>query len=162
MRLDRYDIQILQILHEQGRITKSALADTINLSVSPCWERVKRLEEAGIIEGYGARINSDRLFKRSPVLLEVSLKQHSAEAFKRFEIAAQECKEVVECYATGGGVDYILKVMCEDIDQYQRLIDRWLASDLGIEKYYTYIVTKTIKQQQQALAITSNAVEDTA
>ncbi|MDX1268575.1 MAG: Lrp/AsnC family transcriptional regulator, partial [Oceanisphaera sp.] len=59
MRLDRYDIKILQILHRQGRITKSGLADAISLSISPCWERVKRLEEAGIIEGYGVRINSE-------------------------------------------------------------------------------------------------------
>jgi Lrp/AsnC family transcriptional regulator of ectoine degradation len=151
MRLDRYDMQILQILHEQGRITKSGLAEAINLSVSPCWERVKRLEAAGIIKGYGAIIDPELLCKRSPVLLEVSLKQHSAEAFQRFESAVQAYEEVVECYATGGGVDYILKVMCKDIDQYQRLIDRWLGSDLGIDRYYTYIVTKTIKQQPQQL-----------
>jgi Lrp/AsnC family transcriptional regulator of ectoine degradation len=151
MRLDRYDKQILQILHEQGRITKSGLAEAINLSISPCWERVKRLEAAGIIKGYGAIIDPELLCKRSPVLLEVSLKQHSAEAFQRFESAVQAYEEVVECYATGGGVDYILKVMCKDIDQYQRLIDRWLDSDLGIDRYYTYIVTKTIKQQPQQL-----------
>jgi Lrp/AsnC family transcriptional regulator of ectoine degradation len=151
MRLDRYDMQILQILHEQGRITKSGLAEAINLSVSPCWERVKRLEAAGIIKGYGAIIDPELLCKRSPVLLEVSLKQHSAEAFQRFESAVQAYEEVVECYATGGGVDYILKVMCKDIDQYQRLIDCWLGSDLGIDRYYTYIVTKTIKQQPQQL-----------
>jgi Lrp/AsnC family transcriptional regulator of ectoine degradation len=151
MRLDRYDIQILQILHTQGRITKSGLAETINLSISPCWERVKRLEAAGIIKGYSAIIDPELLSKRSPVLLEVSLKQHSAEAFQRFESAVQAYEEVVECYATGGGVDYILKVMCKDIDQYQRLIDRWLDSDLGIDRYYTYIVTKTIKQQPQQL-----------
>lgn len=147
MRLDRYDIKILQILHSNGRITKSSLAEEINLSVSPCWERVKRLEQAGIIQGYGARINPDLLFKRTPVMLEVSLKHHSASDFSRFEATVMNCKEVVECYATGGGVDYILKVMCEDIDQYQRLIDRWLTADLGIERYFTYIVTKTIKKE---------------
>ncbi|MBL1376911.1 Lrp/AsnC family transcriptional regulator [Zobellella iuensis] len=151
MRLDRYDIKILQILHQQGRITKSGLAEAINLSVSPCWERVKRLEDAGIIQGYGARINTEVLFRRSPVLVEVSLKQHSAEAFNRFEQAMQQCDQVVDCYATGGGVDYILKVMCDGIDQYQRLIDSWLTSGLGIERYFTYIVTKTIKQQQPRL-----------
>ena len=67
MRLDRYDVKILQILHDNGRITKSHLAETINLSVSPCWERVKKLEEAGIIEGYGAKVNTDILFKRTSV-----------------------------------------------------------------------------------------------
>jgi Lrp/AsnC family transcriptional regulator, regulator of ectoine-degradation genes len=152
MQLDRYDIKILQILHQQGRITKSSLAEAISLSVSPCWERVKRLEAAGIIEGYGARINTDVLFKRTPVLVEVSLKQHSAEAFQCFEQTMLDCEQVVDCYATGGGVDYILRVMCDGIDQYQRLIDGWLASNIGIERYFTYIVTKTIKQQPPGLA----------
>lgn len=146
MRLDRYDIQILQILQTQGRITKTGLAEAINLSVSPCWERVKRLEQAGIIEGYGARINSQVLGKQTSVLVEVSLSSHSASSMQRFEHAMTECEQVVDCYATGGGVDYVLRVLCDGIDQYQRLVDSWLASDLGIDKYFTYIVTKTIKQ----------------
>lgn len=148
MRLDKYDIKILQILSREGRITKSSLAEAINLSISPCWERVKRLEEAGVIQSYGARINTEILLKRSPVLLEISLKDHLAQTFDKFEAAVQNCDEVVECYATGGGVDYILKVMCESIDQYQRLIDTWLTADLGIERYFTYIVTKTVKRPQ--------------
>ena len=146
MRLDRYDIQILQILQQQGRITKTGLAEAINLSVSPCWERVKRLEQAGIIEGYGARINSQVLGKQTSVLVEVSLDSHSASSMQRFEHAMTECEQVVDCYATGGGVDYIIRVLCDGIDQYQRLIDSWLACGLGIDKYFTYIVTKTIKQ----------------
>ena len=146
MRLDRYDIQILQILQTQGRITKTGLAEAINLSVSPCWERVKRLEQAGIIEGYGARINSQVLGKQTSVLVEVSLNSHSASSMQRFEHAMAECDQVADCYATGGGVDYVLRVLCEGIDQYQRLVDSWLASELGIDKYFTYIVTKTIKQ----------------
>lgn len=156
MRLDRYDIKILHILHEQGRITKSGLAEAINLSVSPCWERVKRLEDAGIIQGYGARINTEALFKRTPVMVEVTLKQHNADAFQRFEKAMMQCDEVVDCYATGGGVDYMLRVMSEGIDHYQRLIDSWLVSDLGIERYFTYIVTKTIKQQAFKLEFLPN------
>lgn len=145
-RLDAYDIKILQILQQQGRITKSALAKAIHLSVTPCWERVKRLESLGIIEGYGARINVEALFKHTVVLLEVSLKQHHAQAFEQFEQAMQQANEVVECYATGGGVDYIVKVTCRDIEQYQALIDTWLDADIGIERYFTYIVTKTVKQ----------------
>jgi len=153
LRLDRYDIKILQILSREGRITKSSLAQEINLSISPCWERVKRLEKSGIIVGYGARINADVLIKRSPVLLEVTLKQHIAQTFAKFEATVQNCDEVVECYATGGGVDYILKIMCESIDQYQSLIDSWLTADLGIERYFTYIVTKTIKHKQDSLEL---------
>ncbi len=154
MRLDRYDVKILQILHQNGRITKSHLAEAINLSVSPCWERVKKLEQAGIIEGYGAKLNTDALFKRTSVMVEISLKEHNAQTFRRFEQVMMHTPEVSECYATGGGVDYILKVQSQDIDQYQRLIDNWLESGLGIERYFTYIVTKTIKRDVGELAIT--------
>jgi Lrp/AsnC family transcriptional regulator of ectoine degradation len=153
MRLDSYDLKILRILQSNGRITKSSLAEAISLSISPCWERVKRLEEAGIIRGYGAQLDTEILFKRAAVMVEISLKQHSREAFTRFESAMLDCPEVTECYATGGGIDYIVKVMARDIDQYQRLIDRWLMADLGIERYFTYIVTKTIKRSEPPLLL---------
>jgi Lrp/AsnC family transcriptional regulator, regulator of ectoine-degradation genes len=155
MRLDSYDLKILRILQHNGRITKSSLAEAINLSVSPCWERVKRLEEAGIIRGYGAQLNTEILLKRAAVMVEITLKQHNREAFQRFEKAMLDCPQVTECYATGGGVDYIVKVMAEDIDQYQRLVDRWLMADLGIERYFTYIVTKTIKCAEPPLELES-------
>ncbi|WP_105901374.1 Lrp/AsnC family transcriptional regulator [Vibrio gangliei] len=147
MQLDQYDLKILQILQENGRITKSQLADEIHLSVSPCWERVKKLEQAGVIEGYGARVNINKILKHTSVLVEISLKEHHSTAFKRFESVMCDTPEVTDCYATGGGVDYILKVQTNDIDQYQRLMDVWLDSELGIERYFTYIVTKTIKQR---------------
>ncbi|MGO1247388.1 MAG: Lrp/AsnC family transcriptional regulator [Oceanisphaera sp.] len=146
MRLDKYDMHILHILQQHGRITKSGLAQAINLSISPCWERVKRLEKAGIIEGYGARINAQLLSHKTPVLVEISLSNHSASTMKQFEQTMANCEQVADCYATGGGVDYVLRILCDGIDQYQRLMDSWLDSDLAIDKYFTYIVTKTIKQ----------------
>lgn len=153
MKLDRYDLKILEILARDGRITKSKLAEAINLSVSPCWERVKRLERAGIIEGYGARISDRVRVRRTPVWMQIELKQHNMEAFARFEQAMLATPEVTECVAVGGGVDYLVKVEAADIDQYQRLIDDWLISELGIERYFTYIVTKTVKRQAPPLRL---------
>lgn len=153
MKLDRYDFKILEILASNGRITKSRLAEAINLSVSPCWERVRRLEKAGVIEGYGARVNPRVLLRRTPVWMQIELKQHNAESFSRFENYVRNTPEVTECVAVGGGVDYLVKVEAESIDAYQRLIDDWLVSDLGIERYFTYIVTKTVKQAPPMLAI---------
>nr|WP_163502358.1 Lrp/AsnC family transcriptional regulator [Halomonas socia] len=147
MKLDRYDLKILEILAQDGRITKSKLAEAINLSVSPCWERVRRLEKAGIIDGYSARINTSVLVKRTPVWVQVELKAHNAESFQRFEALVHATPEVTECVAVGGGVDYLLKIEADSIDAYQRLIDAWLVSEVGIERYFTYIVTKTVKQQ---------------
>ena len=152
MKLDRYDFRILEILARDGRITKSRLAEAINLSVSPCWERVRRLEKAGIIEGYAARINSRLLLKLTPVWMQIELKQHNAESFSRFEQFVRDTPEVTECVAVGGGVDYLVKIEASSIDAYQRLIDEWLVSELGIERYFTYIVTKTVKRQDPPLA----------
>ncbi|WFF40483.1 Lrp/AsnC family transcriptional regulator [Salinicola endophyticus] len=146
MKLDRYDLKILAILSRDGRITKSRLAEAINLSVSPCWERVKRLEKAGVIRGYSARIDTDVLVKLTPVWVQIELKQHNAESFARFERLVEESDAVAECFAIGGGMDYLVKIELESIDAYQRLIDAWLVSDLGIERYFTYIVTKTVKR----------------
>ncbi len=153
MKLDRYDFKILEILAKDGRITKSRLAEAINLSVSPCWERVRRLEKAGIIEGYSARINPRVLLKRTPVWMQIELKQHNAESFQRFESAIRQTPQVTECVAVGGGVDYLVKVEASSVDAYQRLIDDWLMSDLGIERYFTYIVTKTVKDEPPPLDI---------
>ncbi|WP_106477605.1 Lrp/AsnC family transcriptional regulator [Phytohalomonas tamaricis] len=156
MKLDRYDFKILEILVRDGRITKSKLAEAINLSVSPCWERVKRLEKAGIIEGYSARISDKVQVHRTPVWMQIELKQHSMEAFSRFEQMMLATPEVTECVAVGGGVDYLVKVEAANIDQYQRLIDDWLISELGIERYFSYIVTKTVKCQAPPLRLESD------
>ncbi|HBS83931.1 Lrp/AsnC family transcriptional regulator [Vreelandella alkaliphila] len=154
MKLDRYDLKILDILSRDGRITKSKLAEAINLSVSPCWERVKRLENAGVIEGYTARINADVLVPRNSVWVQIELKQHNAESFSRFEALVMQTPDATECVAVGGGVDYLVKFEVFSIDSYQRLIDSWLVSDVGIERYFTYIVTKSVKRTE--LGIGSN------
>ncbi len=145
LKIDRFDIKILSILSRDGRITKSRLAEAINLSISPCWERVKRLEQAGIIEGYSARINTGVLTPSNAVWVQIELKQHNVDSFSRFEALVMETPEVTECVAVGGGVDYLVKFEVASIDSYQRTMDRWLISDAGIERYYTYIVTKTVK-----------------
>ena len=146
MKLDAYDLKILAALQRDGRMTKLKLADEISLSPSPCWERLRRLEQAGLIRGYHADIDIQRLVKISTVLVEITLGSHHAEDFDRFETTVRTVPEIVECYATGGGFDYLLKVVTTDIDRYQQLIDQLLSSNVGIERYFTYIVTKQVKQ----------------
>ncbi|EJL01126.1 MULTISPECIES: Lrp/AsnC family transcriptional regulator [Pseudomonas] len=144
-KLDRYDLKILQILAEDGRITKSSLAEAINLSVTPAWERVRKLEMAGLITGYRAQIDWGAVFKRQQVLVEITLARHTAQDMRRFEQRMASAAQVAFCYATGGGVDYLAMIQAPDIDYYQRFVDQLLLEDLGIERYFTYIVTKTIK-----------------
>jgi Lrp/AsnC family transcriptional regulator, regulator of ectoine-degradation genes len=145
MTLDKIDLKILAALQSDGRMTKLRLAEVVNLSPTACWERLSRLEKSGVITGYGARINMDKVARRTTVLVEITLKSHRRADFQRFEAAILKEPSILSCDATGGGVDYILKVASDDIDAYQRLIDRLLALELGIDRYFTYIVTKTVK-----------------
>ena len=149
-RLDAIDLKILATLQKEGRITKLALAERVNLSPTPCWERLKRLEKAGFIEGYRADIALAKLGGATTVLVEITLKQHRFEDFEIFERAVRNVPEIVECLATGGGIDYLLKVVAADIDAYQRLIDELLTAGIGIERYFTYVVTRIVKSAPQA------------
>lgn len=144
-KLDAFDVRILAALQRNGRITKIKLAEEIGLSPSPCWERMRRLEESGLIRGYHADIELERLLQTATILVEVTLRSHTANDFETFEQAVADVPEIVDCYATGGGIDYLLKVMTLDIDHYQRVIDALLLAEVGIDRYFTYIVTKQVK-----------------
>lgn len=145
IKLDERDLDILAILQKEGRITSAALAARVNLSPTPTWERVKRLEKAGIIEGYGARIAPGVFGPSTIVFMEAELESHRTADFARFEAAVQEVPEIVECWAVGGGIDYLIKVAARDVDAYQRLVDRLLTAEIGLKRYYTYVVTKPVK-----------------
>jgi Lrp/AsnC family transcriptional regulator of ectoine degradation len=146
IKLDAQDLKILGVLQRDGRITKVKLAEEVNLSASPAWERLKRLEKSGVISGYHARVDPKKLAPAAIVMVEVNLKHHQNEDFTRFETAVLAHPEIVECHATGGGVDYLMKVMTRDVDAYQRLMDQLLEADIGIDRYFSYIVTKSIKE----------------
>ncbi|AJP56548.1 AsnC family transcriptional regulator [Pandoraea vervacti] len=150
VKLDRFDLAILRVLAREGRITKSRLAELIHLTVSPTWERVQRLEAAGVIRGYRADIDWSGVVQVSRIVVEITLARHTAHDMQRFESRLREAPEVVQCHATGGGVDYIVHVLARDIDHYQRFIDDLLMADFGIERYFTYIVTKVVKDQRDA------------
>ncbi len=147
MKLDAIDLRILEAVQQDGRITKLALAERVGLSATPCWVRLKRLEEAGIIAGYHARLALRRIAPIAGVIVQVTLANHRQADFDRFEQAIAARPEVVACWAVGGGVDYMLKVVARDIDAYQRLVDQLLADQIGIERYFSYIVTRTVKEE---------------
>ncbi|WP_420024276.1 Lrp/AsnC family transcriptional regulator (plasmid) [Cereibacter azotoformans] len=146
MKLDPIDLRILEAVQKEGRITKLRLAETVGLSPTPCWLRLRKLEQAGLIAGYHARLAPRRVAPFATVLVEVTLANHRQSDFDRFERAVSACDEVLACWSVGGGVDYILKVVARDIDAYQRLIDGLLADEIGIDRYFTYIVTRTVKE----------------
>lgn len=145
LELDDRDIQILSILSREGRISKAELAKRVNLTATPCWERLKRLETAGIIRGYHADVSLRAIAPHLTIFVTVELESHRAEYFQAFERAVAGYDEIVTCWAIGGGFDYLLQVVTKDIDSYQRLIDTVLARGLGLTRYFTYVVTKPVK-----------------
>jgi Lrp/AsnC family transcriptional regulator of ectoine degradation len=145
LKLDKIDLKILVALQRDGRITKLNLAAEANLSAAACWERLRRLEKAGVISGYSASIDAAKLGRFATVLVEITLKSHRQADFQRFEAMVMREPAIVSCDAVGGGIDYLLRVVAPDIDSYQRLIDGLLSAEIGIDRYFTYIVTKTIK-----------------
>lgn len=145
LRLDAIDLKILDAVQRDGRITKLALAERVGLSPTPCWMRLRKLEQAGIISGYHARLALRVVAPVTTVMMEVTLGNHRQGDFDRFERAIRDVPEVVACWSVGGGVDYLLRVVARDIDAYQRLVDALLAREIGIDRYFTYIVTKTVK-----------------
>ncbi len=147
MQLDQRDLDILRVLSAEGRITKAALAERIGLSPTPCWDRLKKLEKAGLIEGYGARINLKKLAPHVTVFVAAELTDHTAASFQAFETAMGRYDEVVACWGLGGGFDYLIQIVARDIDAYQRLIDEMLEARIGLSRYFTYIVTKPVKSQ---------------
>jgi len=145
LKLDDRDLKILSILQREGRIPKAALAERVNLTPTPCWERLKRLEDAGIIESYGARIALRALGPLTVVFVQIELESHQAEDFARFEAAIATIDRIVECWAIGGGMDYMLKVITRDLEAYQKLIEDLLAARIGVRRYYSYVVTSRVK-----------------
>jgi DNA-binding Lrp family transcriptional regulator len=142
-KLDRLDLRILTQLQKNGRMTNVDLADAVSLSPSPCLIRVKRLEQAGYIAGYGAHLRLEKLGDTLTVFTEVTLNDHHREDFIRFETAIRDVDEILECHLVSGGYDYLLRFLTRGVNHYQQVIEGLLERNIGIEKYFSYIVIKT-------------------
>lgn len=143
--LDRIDMTILKTLQADGRITNVELAQKVNLSASPCLDRVKRLETEGYIKRYGAFLNASKLNYGMTAFIQVTLDRTTADVFKLFKIEVVKIKEVVEGHLVAGGYDYLLKIRFSDIENYRLILEK--VADLpSISKTHTYMVTEHIKE----------------
>lgn len=145
MKIDKFDLKILEALQADGRLPAARLAEQVSLTSSPTWERVRKLEEAGILRGYHADIAVERLTRAVTIIVLVALESHRAQDFKRFQQAIAAIPEIVECWEVGGGSDYVMRVVVRNIEAYQALIERLLQAELGIQRYWSYVVTKSAK-----------------
>jgi len=150
--LDATDIRILGAVQRHGQLSKTRLAEIVNLSPSPCWARLDKLKAAGLIRGYGAEIALERIADFTRVIVTVSLTHHRRADFDRFEAHIAKLDEITECVATGGGMDYILTVYVRNVAAFESLMAGLLDSELGIDRYVTYFTTRTVKRAPANLA----------
>lgn len=150
--LDPTDIRILSAVQRHGQLSKTKLAEIVNLSPTPCWARLSRLRAAGYIRGYHADIALDRVLDATRVVVAVSLNSHRKTDFGRFETYIKSVDEIINCVATGGGLDYVMTVVTPSLATFQDVMEGLLAADLAIDRYMTYFATRLIKAEQPNLA----------
>ncbi|KGJ91158.1 Lrp/AsnC family transcriptional regulator [Colwellia psychrerythraea] len=143
--LDRIDLVILSTLQGDGRISNVDLAQKVNLSASPCLDRVRRLEKDGYIKRYGAFLNASKLNLGMTAFVQVTLNRTTSDTFKLFKKEVVNIKEVVECNLIAGGYDYLLKIRFANMESYRLVLEK-IGALPAIAQTSTYMVTENIKE----------------
>jgi DNA-binding Lrp family transcriptional regulator len=149
--IDRIDRKILRRLAQDGRIAWSELADLVGLSLTPTLRRVRRLEEAGYIQGYVAKLDEARLAGRMSVLVAVTLTSQSEETLARFEEAIVAAPEVMSCFLMTGDADYSLRVVVPDLETYHQFLTRTLTRIPGVAHIKSGFALRTVLNRASAL-----------
>lgn len=148
MKIDKTDAKILKVLQHDSRTTNIELSEKIGMSASPCWRRVKRLEEDKIIQGYSVQLDRKKLCLGVMVFIRVSIDSHSeAEAIK-FEAEVMQLDNVVACYSIGGDADFLLQVVSQDLDTYAEFSMATIRRLPGIKEMQSMFTLKEIKPFQ--------------
>ena len=145
-KLDRLDRKILQALQKEGRLSYVDLAGQVGLSTSPCLERVKRLERDGLILGYTARLNAQKLEAGLLVFVEISLNYTSGTVFNDFRKAVRQWPEIQECHLVSGDFDYLLKIRIADMTAYRALLGEIVDGLPGVRDSRTLVAMETVKE----------------
>lgn len=143
--LDKTDLKILEILQSDSRVMTSQLSERLNLSTSPCWRRVKRLEETKIIQGYGVFLDRRKLNLSVMVFIRVSIDSHSEKEARKFEEEVIALDNVVACYSMGGDADFLLQIVSPNLDTYADFSMSVIRRLPGIKEMQSMFVLKEIK-----------------
>jgi len=146
---DKKDLFILKLLQQNARITVKEIADKIHLSTTPVHERIKRMEEAGIIKQYATLVDNAKVKKSLMVICYVSLKQHGKNAGAKFIKMINDWNEVIECYSISGEFDFMLKVVCEDMNDYYDFHVNKLSETENVGHVQSIFIMGIIKQTHQ-------------
>lgn len=150
-KLDRLDFALLRALQRDARLSLAELSAEVGLTTSPCWTRIKRLEEAGVIEGYTVRLNAEKIGLKDTVIVQVTLDSHSDEALERFGRELEQIPEVLEAFLVSGDYDYYLRLAVADTRDYERLLREKLYKIPGIRHSKSSFVLRQLKRGQLPL-----------
>ena len=139
------DLKILAALQSDCRVANADLAEKVGMSASACWRRVRALEDAGVIERYGAQINPAKMGLEFHALVHVQLVRHDPQRMVDFIRAVEANPDIRECYATTGQADYHLRVLTRDIEAYNRFLEEFLFRQPAVSSAQTNVVLRTIK-----------------
>ena len=145
-KLDQKDLAILKLLQQNARITVKEISDKIHLSTTPVYERIKRMEETGVIKQYATLVDQAKVKKGLMVICYVSLKQHNKTAGAKFIKTIQEMNEVIECYNISGEFDFMLKIVVENMDAYYDFHVNKLSEAENIGNVQSVFVMGIVKQ----------------
>jgi Lrp/AsnC family leucine-responsive transcriptional regulator len=143
---DRIDRHILRELRSDGRLSNAKLAEKVGLSATPCWNRVRALEEAGVIEGYTALLSQKSLGYPDTVIIEVTLDRHDDDVFEKFGQALAKLPEVMEAYLLTGEYDYLIKVAVAGTAGYEEFLRRKLYKIPGLRHSRSTFVLRCLKK----------------
>ena len=155
--LDRIDRRILRELQDRADMSMQELGERVGLSHTPCWRRVKRLEEGGFIRRRVALLDPARLDLEVNVFVNVNLKRHQENALSRFEESVQDVPEIVECYTVSGETDFLLRVIVADVSAYERLLKRTLVH---LPEVGNLTSTFALRQVKYTTALPMNALAE--
>jgi Lrp/AsnC family leucine-responsive transcriptional regulator len=145
-KLDKLDRKILKALQEDGRIAMKDLAERVGLTVTPCIERVKRMERDQVITGYYARVDPAQLGAALLVFVEITLGNKSGNVFDQFRREVQKIPEVLECHLVSGDFDYLIKARIGEMADYRKLLGDILLQLPGAVQSKSYVVMEEIKE----------------
>ncbi len=145
--LDAHSLRILDELQRDSRQTVQQIADKVGLSATPCWKRIKDMEAAGVVRGYTAVVDRARVGLRLLVVAEVNLGQHSEDLVQQFERAVAATPPIVRCLSTTGQADYLLTVLVQDIEHYDRFLHSVMFKLPGVTHVRSSIVLKEVKAE---------------
>lgn len=147
--IDRTDANILRRLQRHGRETNSKLAAELSLSETPCWRRIKRLEDEGYIKDYQANLDRKKLGYGVMAFVQLTYIEHDEETTEAFEQIIQNCDNVLSCHNTTGEADFLLQVVAKDLDDYSHFVDKVLRKLTGISAIRSSISLRELKSSSR-------------